>query len=96
MESGAQPGNKNALKGTRWRNAIDKALENRCKSDGQKALVKIAEEMLKKAEEGDMTAIKELGDRMDGRAPQAITVGGDEDAPLVIKKVMFVSPTETT
>ncbi|MCP5019813.1 MAG: hypothetical protein GY938_31685 [Ketobacter sp.] len=89
-------GNTNAVKGLRWRNAIDKALANRCKSDGQKALVEIAAQMLEKAAEGDMTAIKELGDRMDGKAPQAITVGGDESAPLVIKKVTFVSPTETS
>lgn len=67
---GAAIGNQYAANARRWRAAIDKALENRCRSDGQKALVKIAEQLLIKAEEGDITAIKEVGDRMDGRPQQ--------------------------
>ena len=43
MDRGGQLGNDNAAKGKRWANAIDTALGNRCKSDGQKALVKLAE-----------------------------------------------------
>ncbi len=88
-------GNQYAANARRWRSAIDKALANRCKSDGQVALIAIAEQMLVKAAEGDMAAIKELGDRMDGRPQQALTVSGDESAPIIIKKVTFVSPTET-
>ena len=42
----------------------------------------IAEQLLTKAADGDMTAIKELGDRLDGKAPQAIT--GADGGPLVI------------
>ena len=37
--AGAPKGNQNAARGARWRNAIETALDNRCKSDGQKALV---------------------------------------------------------
>lgn len=80
--SGGQPGNQNAAKGSRWRNAIEAALKKRCKSDGQKALVKIAEQLLEKAEQGDISALKELGDRMDGRAAQQLIHSGDQDQPI--------------
>ena len=97
MESGAQPGNDNAAKGTRWRNAIDKALRNRCKSDGQKALVDLAEVMLTAAENGEAWALKELGDRLDGKAPQSIGLGNPDGTPLeLIGKVTLVKSDESS
>ena len=87
MESGGQPGNTNAVKGKRWSNAIDKALQQRCKSDGQKALVELAEVMLSAAEKGEAWASKELGDRIDGKPAQSVTLLGDEDKPLVTKVI---------
>lgn len=89
---GAPVGNDNAAKGARWRNAIDTALGNRCKSDGQKALVDLAEVMLKAAEEGEGWALKELGDRMDGKAPQAVTVGNENGEPFKTVNVVEVIP----
>lgn len=62
--------------------AVEAALKKRCKSDGQKALVKIAEQLLEKAEQGDISALKELGDRMDGRAAQQLIHSGDQDQPI--------------
>jgi hypothetical protein len=96
MPGGAPEGNNNAEKGTRWRNAIDKALENRCKSDGQKALVAIAEAMLAKAAEGDMTAIKELGDRIDGKVAQtSILEGGAKPVGIEAVARHIVDPKHT-
>ena len=83
MESGGQPGNHNAVKGKRWANAIDTALDDRCKSDGQKALVKLAEVMLLAAEKSEGWALKELGDRLDGKPAQSIGIHGEEDKPPV-------------
>lgn len=80
-------GNEYAANARRWRSAIDKALSNRCKSDGQKALVAIAEQMLQKADEGDMTAIKELGDRMDGRPHQSTSLEGPNGGPVQIEEI---------
>lgn len=40
--------------------------------EGKRRLLKIAEACVKAAEDGDMQAIKEIGDRLDGKAPQAI------------------------
>ena len=89
----APKGNTYAANGSRWRNAIDKALELRCKSDGQKALVEIAKQLLEKAAEGDMTALKELGDRMDGKPRQAIDVGGQPGNPVITElKRTLVDP----
>lgn len=95
--AGAPEGNTNAAKGTRWRHAIDTALANRCKSDGQKALVAIAEAMLEKAAAGDMTAIKELGDRIDGKVAQTNILAGDKDNPVAIQEVArtIVDPEHT-
>lgn len=89
---GAPEGNQNAALGARWRNAIDKALELRCKSDGQKALVEIASAMLDKAQEGDMTAIKELGDRMDGKSPQAIDLNAQVKGNMTIELIKEFIP----
>jgi hypothetical protein len=85
---GAPLGNNYAAKGTRWRNAIDKALELKCKSDGQKALIQIATAMLDKAADGDMTAIKELGDRIDGKVAQSLNIGGQDDNPLKVEEIV--------
>ena len=73
-KGGAPEGNKNAAGGVQWRNAIKTALAKRSKSksDAQKALVELAEKMLVAADNGESWAIKELGDRIDGKAPQSI------------------------
>ncbi len=83
--AGAPQGNTNAAKGKRWSNAIDTALANRSKSDAQAALVELAEKLILAAEGGDAWALKELGDRIDGKAAQSVTLSGDEDAPLVTR-----------
>lgn len=63
-------GNKNAVKGKPWRDAIARALEK-----DKKALDRVARSLIAKAEEGDIPAIKELGDRLDGRAVQQVDLG---------------------
>ena len=92
MPVGAPLGNTNNTKGTRWRQAIESALNLKCKSDGQKALVDIATQLLDKAASGDVGALKELGDRMDGKAPQAINVGGQENNPLTVIAREIIDP----
>lgn len=69
MPAGAPPGNQNSSKSNRlWAETIRRAA---VQSDG-KRLRKIAEALLDKAAEGDISAIKELGDRLDGKATQQI------------------------
>jgi len=90
-----QKGNQLAANGSRWRNAIDKALESRSKAEGQQDLVALAEVMLLAAENGDAWALKELGDRLDGKAPQALNIGDPNGNPLeLIGKVTLIKSNE--
>lgn len=74
--SGAPLGNENSKKDNRlWRNTIQRAI---AQGDPDR-LRRIAEALLDKAADGDMAAIKELGDRLDGKTAQQIIVNGDED-----------------
>jgi len=77
--AGAPEGNTNSNKNNRlWADTIKRAV---VQSDGER-LRRIAEALLMKAEDGDMTAIKELGDRLDGKAMQAIEHSGDSEHPI--------------
>ena len=80
-------GNQYAAKDRRWGRAIDKALENRCKSDGQKALIVLAEQLLIAAENGEGWALKELGDRLDGKPAQSIAVGNEPGESFKVEKI---------
>ena len=71
-EKGAPIGNQNAAKGKRWAQAIDRALANRSPVSMTKALDELAEKLLMAADNGDGWALKELGDRIDGKPSQAI------------------------
>lgn len=87
--SGAQPGNKNAAKTKTWNAAIMRALEARSLVNQKNALDELANKLLDNCMDGDMSALKELGDRLDGKAAQSVTVGGDEENPLVIKELVI-------
>lgn len=78
--AGAPIGNQNARKGKPWQAAINRALEKRSKVDQMHALDELAERLLRACDEGDITALKELGDRLDGKPAQAIV--GADDGPI--------------
>ncbi len=65
-------GSQNYIKGRRWRDAIERALSRRAKSDQIAALDDLAEKLLALCDQGDLGALKELGDRLEGRAVQAV------------------------
>jgi hypothetical protein len=52
----------------------------RVQDDDQRGLRKIARSLIEAAETGDLGAIKELADRVDGKVPQAVV--GDEESPI--------------
>lgn len=79
---GAPLGNQNAVKAKRWEQAISRALELRSRRDQIEALDELAEVLLSKAADGDMAALKELGDRLDGKPAQAIVGGGEGSEPI--------------
>jgi len=84
----APKGNKNAARARSYRDALVWALENY--KDGSikqgQAIRQVAVRQVQKALEGDMTAAREIADRLDGRAAQSVALtGGDEnDIPIAI------------
>lgn len=80
--AGAPTGNQNAAKAKIWRAAIERALERRTQSrtDGKKEIDALAETLLDLVAGGDLSALKEFGDRIDGKPAQAIT--GEDGGPI--------------
>jgi hypothetical protein len=81
----AQKGNKNAAHDKPWAAAVRRAL---LAEDGKK-LRAIAEKVVAKAVEGDMPAIKEIGERLDGKAIQP--VAAEVDMNVTVEIVKFAS-----
>lgn len=82
--AGAPEGNQNSSKSNRlWGETIKRAV---LAQDPDK-LRKIADKLIEMAAAGDLAAMKELGDRIDGKAAQSVAMtnpeGGDLFAPLV-------------
>lgn len=76
----AAKGNTYASKENRiWANAIRHAVTQR-KGDKLRAL---AEKLIDRAEQGDISALKELGDRLDGRPAQLNQVQFDPNANIL-------------
>lgn len=64
-----------------WKDAIVRAIKRREQDDPQ-ALEKLADKLIAQVEAGDVAAIKEFGDRVDGKVAQAL-IGGDEEDPAI-------------
>lgn len=88
MPAGAPNGNNNARKGSEWRDAIRAELAEigRDREGDQAAYIKglreCAKQFIEAAKTGESWALKELGDRMDGKAAQSLTLSGDSENPL--------------
>ena len=81
---GAPLGNQNATKQQRrWGEALSRAIAQ----DDGKRLRDAAEKLLDLAAAGEAWAVKELGDRLDGKPAQSVSIGNDEDKPFVTKIV---------
>ncbi len=80
-----QPGNKLATGGRKekpFRDALRAEIAAaEAANDDPRALRKIARKLLGSAAEGDIQAIKEVADRLDGKVPQAI--GGDDEMDAI-------------
>ena len=74
--SGGQAGNDNAKKGRIWVGAINRAIAQ----DDGKRLREAAEKLLTLAAAGDVPALRELGDRLDGKSIQRLA--GEVDEPI--------------
>lgn len=79
--SGGQPGNQNATKNKVWIAALNRAIAQ----DDGKRLRAAAERLLDLAAAGEIPALKELGDRLDGKPTQQLEHTGKDGAPLIVK-----------
>lgn len=82
--AGAPKGNTNAVKGRLLSKTLQKRLEERAD------LERLAEVLIEKALGGDMAAIREVFDRIDGKPKQAIVGGDEEDQPILIRRIELV------
>lgn len=90
----AAKGNTYAAKDKVWAAAIRRVLERRSgRVDRLDELDRLAETLIDKGLEGDMTALKELGDRLDGKATQVIE-GPGADGEHIVRgiTISFVEP----
>ena len=83
--AGAPIGNQNAAKGQRWRQAIERALERRARSDGIAELDRLADLYLDTIEEmtgatekrgPSIAGFSDLADRLDGKPKQQTEITG--------------------
>ncbi len=93
---GAPTGNRNAAKAKVWHAAILRALEAReaSRTDGKKELDALAEKLLQLVSAGDLAALKEFGDRLDGKPAQMLIHNGDEDGgPVQVEgRIKLIKP----
>ena len=90
-QKGAQPGNKNAVKGTEWTEALRYALQHYEDKDNAtkrgQALRRIGKKVVELALNGDKDAYREIGDRFDGKSVAFINAEVDTD--LTVNIVQF-------
>ncbi len=87
---GAPLGNKNATIGMRsreWSDAIRRAVARRKKLKQRGNLNDLADALIDSVLEKDVSAIKEFGDRYDGKPAQIIQGPGDEGEHTVITRI---------
>lgn len=74
----APVGNQNAAKAKIWTAAITRAIERRSAGDRMAALDSLAEKLLTLCDEGDLAALQELGNRLEGKPAQTTILNGGE------------------
>ena len=86
---GAPLGNSNHKKGKPFQDALRRAI-----AQNPKKVRSIVDKVLDLAEEGEAWAVKEIADRLDGKAIQATEITGADGEPLQGIQVTFVKPNE--
>lgn len=87
MAGGAPIGNQNAKKAKLWEQALKRALARISNATVDAGLDKCADKLVSAAVEGEQWALREIGDRIDGKSVQVI--GGDPDQPLEFREIVI-------
>ncbi len=80
---GAPLGNQNGRKGKLWSDAIKRAIREKVEGEDWEAkIAKLAGALVDEAKKGELQALKEIGDRLDGKPKQQIEATGEDGGPL--------------
>ena len=93
-KAGAPAGNNNGKGNAKtkvWTDAIRKAVLEKEKGKPQR-IMRLAHALLDKAESGDVTALKEFGDRIEGKPVQAIEGTGPDGSFVGKLTIEYVKP----
>lgn len=85
-KGGAPVGNQNGKKGKLFYNQLRMAL---VQEDGRR-LRTIADKLVKAAEDGEPWAVKEIMDRVDGKAVQSTEISGVDGEAIELKQIEFI------
>lgn len=89
-----QSGNPGGRKKNRpWRDAIERAITRR-NIDGMEGIDALADALLDVATGKDISALKEIGDRIDGKVPQAHIGSDDPDDPPIAIGLVELRPVD--
>ena len=79
-----------------WRDAIMLAVKWEAEKGGKtKKLAQLADVLVDKALSGDVGALKEIGDRMDGKPAQSVALSGDKDNPITVIERTIVKASDS-
>jgi hypothetical protein len=85
---GAPVGNKNAATTKRpWAEALQRALEAHKPIEQRQKLDALAVAVIEKAMSGDVQAIKEIGDRLDGKPRQQTEIMGENGGAVQFARI---------
>jgi hypothetical protein len=87
----APVGNQNARKAKIWEQALKRALARKANSTVDNGLDILADKVVDAAASGEPWALKEVGERMDGK-PTTVIAGDDELPPVQLGVIELVRP----
>ena len=74
-----------------WADAVRKAANDIDKDKKKRKLELLAGSLVAKGIDGDVSALKEIGDRIDGKVPQAL-IGGQKGEPPIAFQLVELCP----
>ncbi len=72
-----------------WRDALMRAVKRRAGGKGNpQKLERIADACVEEALKGDIPAIKEIGDRLDGKPTQGVELAADDTITKIVREIV--------
>ena len=86
-------GNQNGSKGRQWSEAVKRAIRAKYGVEWDEALQTLAAKLVDEADTGDLQALKEIGDRIDGKPKQQTEISGPDGGEIPMRTVVnFIKP----